>query len=234
MLPLENVSGKAEQEYLADGMTDELITRLASLNDVRVISRTSVMQFRATREPLSKIGSMLHVDAVVEGSVLRDGKRVRITTRLVKVDSDRQLWAHSYEGDVADAIGLQREIARSVSDEIRAKLTPENKERLDTAQHPVPPEAYDAYLQGLYYAAKLTPDDLQKAVRLFQSVDAERSDARCGLPRAGGVVLVGCRVVDDAAPAIPREGTGRCRKGAGNRSESGDGASCAGMGQVCA
>jgi serine/threonine-protein kinase len=167
VLPLENVSGKAEQEYFADGMTDELITRLASLNDVRVISRTSVMQFRATREPLSKIGSMLHVDAVVEGSVLRDGNRVRIATRLVKVDSDRQLWAHSYEGDVADAIGLQREIARSVSNEIKAKLTPENKEQLNAAQRQVPAEAYDAYLQGLYYAAKLTPDDLQKAFGYF-------------------------------------------------------------------
>jgi eukaryotic-like serine/threonine-protein kinase len=183
VLPLENVSGKAEQEYFADGMTDELITRLANLNDVRVISRTSVMQFRATREPLSKIGSILHVDAVVEGSVLRDGNRVRITTRLVKVDSDRQLWAHSYEGDVADAIGLQREIARSVSDEIKANLTPENKERLDAAQHPVPAEAYDAYLQGLYYAAKLTPDDLQKAFGYFNQ--ATQRDPTLGVAYGG-------------------------------------------------
>jgi eukaryotic-like serine/threonine-protein kinase len=183
VLPLENVSGKAEQEYFADGMTEELITRLASLNDVRVISRTSVMQFRATREPLSKIGSMLHVDAVVEGSVLRDGNRVRITARLVKVDSDRQLWAHSYEGDVADAIGLQGEIARSVSDEIKAKITPENKEQLNMPQHPVPPEAYDAYLQGLYYAAKLTPDDLQKAFGYFNQ--ATQRDPTLGVAYAG-------------------------------------------------
>jgi serine/threonine-protein kinase len=183
VLPLENVSGKAEQEYFADGMTDELITRLASLNDVRVISRTSVMQFRATREPLSKIGSMLHVDAVVEGSVLRDGNRVRITTRLVKVDSDRQLWAHSYEGDVADAIGLQREIARSVSDEIKAKITPANKERLNTPEHPVPAEAYDAYLQGLYYAAKLSPDDLQKAFGYFNQ--ATQKEPTLGVAYAG-------------------------------------------------
>ena len=183
VLPLENVSGKADQEYFADGMTDELITRLASLNDVRVISRTSVMQFRATREPLSKIGSMLHVDAVVEGSVLRDGNRVRITTRLVSVDSDRQLWAHSYEGDVADVIGLQGEIALSVSDEIKGKLTPENKERLNTPQRPVPAEAYDAYLQGLYYAAKLTPDDLQKASGYFNQ--ATQRDPTLGVAYAG-------------------------------------------------
>ena len=183
VLPLENVSGKVEQEYFADGMTDELITRLASLSDVRVISRTSVMQFRATHEPLSKIGSMLDVDAVVEGSVLRDGNRVRITTRLVKVDSDRQLWAHSYEGDVVDAIGLQREIALSVSDEIKAKITPERKERLNVPQRPVPAEAYDAYLQGLYYAAKLTPGDLQKAYGYFNR--ATQIDPTLGVAYAG-------------------------------------------------
>lgn len=183
VLPLENVSGKAEQDYFADGMTDELITGLASLNDVRVISRTSVMQFRATREPLSKIGSMLHVDAVVEGSVLRDGNRVRITTRLVNVESDRQLWAHSYEGEVGDAIGLQREIALSVSDEIKGKISPESRERLNAPQRPVPAEAYDAYLQGLYYAAKLTPGDLQKAFGYFN--EATQRDPTLGVAYAG-------------------------------------------------
>jgi tetratricopeptide (TPR) repeat protein len=108
---------------------------------------------------------------------------VRITTRLVKVDSDRQLWAHSYEGDVADAIGLQREIARSVSDEIKAKISPENKERLNTPQRPVPTEAYDAYLQGLYYAAKLTPDDLQKAFGYFNQ--ATQRDPTLAVAYAG-------------------------------------------------
>jgi len=167
VLPLENVSGNPEQEYFADGMTDELITELAGLNEVRVISRTSVMPFKATRKSLSEIAAALNVDAVVEGSVLRDGDRVRITAQLVQAATDRHLWAKSYEGNVADVIRLQNDVARSVTDEVRTKLRPDEKARLNRPQRAITPEAYDAYLKGLYFSAKLTPDSLQKAFEYF-------------------------------------------------------------------
>jgi len=189
VLPLENVSGNPEQEYFADGMTDELITQLAGLNDVRVISRTSVMPFKATRKPLSEIASTLHVDAVVEGSVLREGNRVRITAQLVQAASDRELWAKSYEGDIADVIRLQNDVARSVTDEIKAKLSPDEKARLNTIQRAITPEAYDAYLKGLYFSAKLTPDSLQKAFEYFNQAiqsDPTFAPAYAGLAESYG------------------------------------------------
>jgi eukaryotic-like serine/threonine-protein kinase len=167
VLPLENVSSNAEQEYFADGMTDELITELARLGEVRVISRTSVMPFKATRKSLPEIASALHVDAVLEGSVLRDGNRVRITAQLVDASTDHHLWAQSYEGTVADVIRLQNDVARSVANEIKTQLRPDEKARLNATQRDVTPEAYDAYLKGLYFSAKLTPDTLQKAVAYF-------------------------------------------------------------------
>jgi len=171
VLPLENVSGTPDQDYFADGMTDELITELASLNELRVISRSSVVRFRGSKQSLAEIGHLLNVDAILEGSVLRQGNRVRITAELVQVDGDRHLWAHSYDGDVSDVIQLQGEIARSVTSEITAKLRPEIQ------QHPrqnVPPDAYDAYLKGMYFTAKLTPDDMAKGLDFFKkAIDAD-------------------------------------------------------------
>jgi tetratricopeptide (TPR) repeat protein len=116
---------------------------------------------------LSEIAAALNVDAVVEGSVLRDGDRVRITAQLVQVSTDRHLWAKSYEGNVADVIRLQNDVARSVTDEVRTKLRPDEKARLNGPQRAITPEAYDAYLKGLYFSAKLTPDGLQKAFEYF-------------------------------------------------------------------
>jgi len=174
VLPLENVSGTPDQDYFADGMTDELITELASLNHVRVISRSSVMRFRGSKQPLSEIGGLLNVDAVLEGSVLRQGNRVRITARLVEVAGDRQLWAHSYDGDVGDVIRLQGEIARSVTAGITAKLLPEMQHRLDNPRQNISPNVYEPYLKGLYFTAKLTPDDVQKGLNFFkQAIDAD-------------------------------------------------------------
>ncbi len=174
VLPLENVSGDSQQDYFADGMTDELITQLAGLNDVRVISRSSVMRFRGSKQPLPEIAGLLHVDSIVEGSVLRNGNRVRITAQLVQAATDRHLWAHSYEGDLADIFRLQNEVARSVTEEIKAKLDPQETKRMQAVQQPVPPEAYDAYLKGLYFSAKLTPDDLQKGFDYFnKAIDAD-------------------------------------------------------------
>ena len=187
VLPLENVSGSADQDYFADGMTDELITELASLNDVRVISRSSVQRFRGSKQPLAEIGKLLDVDAVLEGSVLRQGNRVRITAKLVKVDSDRHLWAHSYDGDLGDVIRLQSEIARSVTAGISAKLQPEMQRHLDNPRQNVPPDAYDAYLKGLYFSAKLTPDDMQKGFAFFSKatdIDPTFAPAYAGIAEA--------------------------------------------------
>jgi serine/threonine protein kinase/tetratricopeptide (TPR) repeat protein len=186
VLPLENVSGN-QDEYFADGMTDELITQLGRLKDVRVISRTSVMGFKATRKPSAEIGRALHVDALVEGSVLRQGERVRITAQLVDAASDRQLWAQSYEGNVSDVLRLQNEVARAVTDEIKIELNPEEKEDIETPQRATTPEAYDAYLHGIYLAARLTPDDLKKAFEYFnQSIakDPTFAPAYAGLAEA--------------------------------------------------
>ena len=172
VLPLENVSGSPDQEYFADGMTDELITQLASLNNVRVISRSSVMRFRSSKQSLPEIAGMLHVDAIVEGSVLRQGDRVRITAQLVQAADERHLWAHSYEGGVSDVIRLQNEVAGSVTESIKAALLPEAQERLSAPHRPVPPDAYDAYLKGLYFSARLTPADMRKSFDYFQKAIA--------------------------------------------------------------
>ena len=187
VLPLENVSGGTDQDYFGDGMTDELITELASLNDVRVISRSSVKRFRGSKQTLLEIGRQLNVDAILEGTVLRQGNRVRITAQLVQVDGDRHLWAHTYDGDVSDVIRLQSEIARSVIAGISATLQPEMQQRLADPRHNVPPDAYDAYLKGLYFSAKLTPDDMQKGFDFFKKaidVDPTFAPAYAGMAEA--------------------------------------------------
>src|SRR6201993_4101959 len=119
VLPLDNFSGDASQDYFADGMTDELITDLAQIRALRVVSRTSVMMYKGTRKPLAEIARALNVDAVVEGSVLRSGDQVRITAQLIQVPADKHLWADSYEGNVRDTLALQNQVARAIAEEIR-------------------------------------------------------------------------------------------------------------------
>ncbi len=184
VLPLENVSGNAEQDFFADGMTDELITELASLPDVRVISRSSGKRFRSSKQSLAEIARQLNVDAVVEGSVLRQGERVRITAQLVQASNDRHLWAHTYEGNVSDIIRLQNDIARSVTEGIKAKLRPEQEQKLAAQPLPVSAVAYDAYLHGLYFSGKLTPDDMQRSYDFFNkaiAADPQFAPAYAGL-----------------------------------------------------
>jgi TolB-like protein/DNA-binding winged helix-turn-helix (wHTH) protein/Tfp pilus assembly protein PilF len=167
VLPLENLSADPEQEFFADGMTEELTTDLGKISALRVISRTSVMQFKGTRKPLSEIGRGLGVDAVIEGTVTRSGNHVRITANLVQVSPERHLWADSYEGDLGDILELQGKLAQAIATTIRVKLTPEEQIRLSGAR-PVGPEAYQAYLKGQYFFAKFTPEDEQKALTYFQ------------------------------------------------------------------
>jgi len=123
VLPLENISGDASQEYFADGMTDELITDLGKISALRVISRTSTMAYKRTRKPLAEIARELNVEAVVEGSVVRSGDYVRISAQLIEAPADRQLWAESFEGDLRDALALQSSVARTIVGQIRARWT---------------------------------------------------------------------------------------------------------------
>ncbi len=150
VLPFANLSGDAQQEYLADGMTDFLITDLGQMHTLqRIISRTSVMRYKTAREPLRQIARQLNVDAVIEGSVMRSDKTVQVTVRLVSAADDRQLWSRSYEREFRDLLTLQHELALAIASEIRLNLTAGERARLSAA-HPVEPAAQEAYLKANY------------------------------------------------------------------------------------
>jgi serine/threonine-protein kinase len=163
VLPLENLSGDPAQEYFADGMTEALISNLAQVRALRVISRTSVMRFKGSRAPLPEIARELDVDAVIEGSVQRSGGRVRIRARLIDVARDASLRSFDYERELADALKLQSDVARAVADEIHIQLTAEERGRLAAARG-VDPAAHEAYLLGRYHRQRLNEGDLALAV----------------------------------------------------------------------
>jgi TolB-like protein/DNA-binding winged helix-turn-helix (wHTH) protein/Tfp pilus assembly protein PilF len=167
VLPLENLSGDPGQEYFADGMTEALITDLGQISALRVISRTSVMQYKGTKKPLPQIARELSVDAIIEGSVARSGNRVRITANLVHAPTERHLWAETYERDLRDVLTLQGEVARAIADEIKANVTLEVQARLARTR-PVNPAAHEAYLRGRFFFNKLTREDLLKAIEYAQ------------------------------------------------------------------
>ena len=131
VLPLTNLSDDPEQEYFADGMTETLLTDLAKIGALKVISRTSVMQYKGASQPLKEIARQLGVDAVVEGSVLRSGNRVRITAQLIDASTDQHMWAESYERELRDILSLQREVARAIADAVKAEITPGRRGSLD-------------------------------------------------------------------------------------------------------
>src|SRR5262249_15601475 len=124
VLPLENLSGQAVEDYFADGMTDELITQLAQISELRVISRSSVMTYKNVHKPLREIARELNVQAIVEGSVVSSGPRVRITAQLIRVPADEHIWANNYEGDLRDTLRLQSEVARAIAAQVRVNLSP--------------------------------------------------------------------------------------------------------------
>jgi serine/threonine-protein kinase len=168
VLPLDNYSGDSTQEYFAEGMTDELTASLATISQLRVISRGSAMQFQGRRRPPTpEIAKMLDVDAVVEGSVSRSGNKVRITAQLIDARADRHLWAKSFERNSSDVLALQAELAWAIAREINVRLTESEQARLDTTRS-VDPEAYDAYLRGRYFFNRPTDDNLQKAIVQFE------------------------------------------------------------------
>ena len=182
VLPLENLSNDSE-DYFADGMTDELITDLAQISALRVISRTSVMPYKGVRKPLPQIARELNVDAVVEGTVLRSGKQVRITAQLIRAPADKHLWAQSYEGDVGDTLALQKKVARTIAEQIRIQLTPREEAVLGNVKV-VNPEAYENYLKGRYFWNKRTADSLKKATYYFNQaieIDPTYSSPHSGL-----------------------------------------------------
>ena len=174
VLPLDNLSGDASQNYFADGMTDELITNLAQISALRVISRTSVMVYKGARKPLPQIAHELNVDAVVEGTVLHSGDQVRITMQLIEASTDRHLWSKSYEGKLRDTLALQKSVATEIADQIRITLTPQEKAALKIVKV-VNPEAYESYLKGRYFWNKRTAEGLKAALAYFNQAIEEDS-----------------------------------------------------------
>jgi serine/threonine protein kinase/Flp pilus assembly protein TadD len=192
VLPLDNLSGDASQEYFADGMTEALISNLAQVGALRVISRTSVMQYKGTRKKVKEIAKELdNVDAVVEGSVQRSGERVKITVQLIAAATDTHLWAKDYEREVRDVLALQSEVARAIAGEIKVTLTPQEQARLATARS-VSPEAYDFFLRGRAHNRHENREDNDAAIELLEravALDPQLAAAHAELGRAYGIRL---------------------------------------------
>jgi TolB-like protein/DNA-binding winged helix-turn-helix (wHTH) protein/tetratricopeptide (TPR) repeat protein len=150
VLPLQNLSGDAAQEYFADGMTEELITELSRIHALKVISRTSVMEYKGTKKHLPQIARELGVEGIVEGSVIREGDQVRITVQLLDGPNDRHIWSEDYQRELRGILTLQREMAQAITEQIRTQLTPQQQARVSSGRA-VNPEAYEAYLRGRYY-----------------------------------------------------------------------------------
>jgi len=186
VLPLDNLSGDASQQYLADGMTDELITSLGRIRALRVISQTTAMEYKNAHKPLPQIARELNVDAIVEGSVLRSGDKIRIAAQLVAAPTEKQLWAQTYEGDMHDVLGLQNQVASAVAEQIRIQLTPTEQTQLADAQN-VNPAAYEALLKGNYFFRQNSPETTRKSLQYFQQavkLDPKFARAYVGIARS--------------------------------------------------
>jgi TolB-like protein/Tfp pilus assembly protein PilF len=198
VLPLENLSRDPDQEYFADGMTEALTTELAQISSLKVISHTSVLQYKGTKKPLPQIAQELNVDAVIEGAVQRSGDKVEITVQLIQAPSDRHLWAKSYERGLPDILELQREVTHSITDEIRAKLTSPEERRLLSART-INPEAYQDYLKGQYLLS--TEDNMRTGIAYFQR--AIQKDPNYALAYAGlaeSYITLGAQAGGDMSP----------------------------------
>jgi TolB-like protein len=183
VLPLENLSRDPEQEYFAEGLTEALITTLAKIGELRITSRTSSMLYKGTRKALKEIARELDVDVLVEGTVLREGERVRITAQLIDPATDSHLWAESYEKDLRSVLALQSEVAQAIAREIRIRLTPQERVQIAQSQD-VNPTAYEAYLKGRYYWNRRSGSSLMKCVEHFQqaiTADPNHAAAYSGL-----------------------------------------------------
>ena len=199
VLPLANLSGDPEQDFFADGMTEALITDLGKISALRVISRTSVVQYKGTKKPLPEIARELNVDGLVEGTVSRSGNHLRITANLLQASPEKHLWAESYEGDVGDVLSLQGQVAQAIAREIQVKLTPEEQKLLGNAR-PVDPQAHDDYLRGRYFCDKDTREPVEKGIKYFELAIKEAPSDPLGyaglancyvLLSSGGDIFVG-------------------------------------------
>jgi TolB-like protein/DNA-binding winged helix-turn-helix (wHTH) protein/Tfp pilus assembly protein PilF len=208
VLPLANLSGDRDQDYFADGMTEALTTDLGKIGAIRVISRTSVMQYKGTKKPLSEIARELNVDAFIEGTVSRTGNHLRITANLVQAFPEKHLWAESYESEVGDILTVQGQVAQAVAREIQVTLTPQEQKLLGNVR-PVNPKAHDDYLKGRYLWNKYTRETLEKAIQYFEQAIAEAPNdplAYAGLAECyahlgwAGDILAGDRSPKDIMP----------------------------------
>jgi len=203
VLPLENLSRDPEQEYFADGMTEALITDLSKIGALKVISRTSAMQYKGVRKPLPKIGEELGVDAVIEGSVLRVGGQVRITAQLIHAATDEHLWAESYQRELRDILALQSEVAQAIAGEVKVNLTPKEKARL-ASRRGVNPAAYESYLKGRYFWNQRGPG-LWKSIEFFEQALAEdKNYARAYAGLADAYALLGFYGYKRPREAMPK------------------------------
>jgi TolB-like protein/DNA-binding winged helix-turn-helix (wHTH) protein/Flp pilus assembly protein TadD len=183
VLPLQNLSGDSSQDYFADGMTDELIAQLGQIRALRVISRTSAMDYKNAHKSLADIARELGVQAIVEGSVVSSGPRVRISAQLIRVPDDEHIWGNSYEGDLHDTLKLQNEVARAIAAQVRVTLSPHEQTALQQSR-PIDPQAHEAYLKGRYFWNKRTGADLESAIDYFNNavaVDPGYAQAYAGL-----------------------------------------------------
>jgi TolB-like protein/DNA-binding winged helix-turn-helix (wHTH) protein/tetratricopeptide (TPR) repeat protein len=197
VLPLKNLSGDPTQEYLADGMTEALIGRLSRIHDLRVISRTSVMRFKDTQLSAPEIAKTLRVDAIVEGSVIREGSRIRVQAQLIRGATDEHFWSEAYDRELRDVLGLQSEVAQSIARKVEVTVTGEEHARL-TAARSVSPEVYESYLKGRFALGKSnSKSDIEESIAYFEEAvrkDATYAPAYVGLAAAYGrlgLILVG-------------------------------------------
>jgi len=200
VLPLENVSGDATQDYFADGVTDELITALARVNSVNVISRTSIMQYKGVHnKPLPQIARELGVDAVVEGTVVHSGDQVRVTAQLIEAPTDRHIWADRYERSSRDILLVENEISKAIVEQLRGKLNARDQRRF--VSKPIDPAAHEAYLQGLSLYYRRTPRALEEAVRYFtQAIEKEPRYAEAYTGRALAYFVLGSGAMEAIGP----------------------------------
>jgi serine/threonine-protein kinase len=196
VLPLANLSGDPDQDYFADGMTEALIAELAKVRALRVISRTSAMHYKGTTKTVPEIARELSVDGIVEGSVTRDGERVRIAAQLIHGASDQHLWARSYERDRRDLLQLESEVARAIADEIQVEVTPQERARLARTP-PVNVESHEAYIRGRYHWGRVHPERSIEHFKQAIAIDPENALAYAGIADAQ------CMVFGAAIQAVP-------------------------------
>jgi TolB-like protein/tetratricopeptide (TPR) repeat protein len=197
VLPLKNLSGDSGQEYLADGMTEALVSRLSGIHDLRVISRTSSMRLKNSELSVPEIAKALRVDVVVEGSVIREGNRIRVTAQLIRGSTDQHFWSETYDRELPDVLALQSDVAQAIARKIEVTVTGKEEQRL-TASHTVLPEAYESYLKGRFSLSdNNTRAGIEKSIRYFEEAirkDPAFAQAYVGLAGAHthlGTVIMG-------------------------------------------